>query len=72
MSVSSSPTRSTNSLTGDNRNCRLQEAKVHRRAVNNWHVARVAAERELTTDMLGTQRKCGLVPVPTVHMCIIF
>ena len=34
-----------------------QEAKVHRRAVNNWHVARVAAERELTTDMLGTQRK---------------
>ena len=31
---------------------------MHRRAVNNWHVARVAAERELTTDMLGTQRKC--------------
>ena len=26
--------------------------------MNNWHVARVAAERELTTDMLGTQRKC--------------
>ena len=30
---------------------------MHRRAVNNWHVARVAAERELTTDMLGTQRR---------------
>ena len=51
--------------------CRhLQEAKVHRRAVNNWHVARVAAERELTTDMLGTQRKCDLVPVSGVHICV--
>jgi hypothetical protein len=35
---------------------------VHRRAVKNWHVARVAAERELTTDMLGTQRRSDSEP----------
>ena len=45
----------------------LQVARVHRRAVHNWQVARVAAERELTTDMLGTQRKCDACHARTLH-----
>ena len=37
--------------------------RVHQRAVRNWQKAHVAVARKVTTDMLGTQRKCALASV---------
>ena len=33
--------------------------RTHRRAMHNWHRAQAAVSRKLTSEMLGTQRKCG-------------
>ena len=47
---------------GGARSAGARRQRSQARAVLNWRRARLAVTRKITTDMLGVQRRCALVP----------